>query len=226
MEFKLGSVPVRVHGWFIMMALFLGANERDPAKLAMWVAVVVVSVVIHELGHAMMGMAFGLLPRIELHGMGGTTSFQRAVVAGQPPRGELGAARNIAISLAGPFAGFAVALALMGAQLAGLHPKSALGIHALSLLFAVNIGWGIFNLLPMLPLDGGNVLRYALVAMLKERGDMVARIVSIVVAAGIALLAIQRQQWWILYLGVLFAFRNVQSLREAGHLGVDRTRNP
>jgi Zn-dependent protease len=213
MELRLGSIPVRVQGWFIMMALLLGSNERNPALLALWVAVVVVSVVIHELGHALVGKAFGLVPSIELHGMGGTTSFERDPK--RPSRSELGTLRSIAISLAGPFAGFLFALVVMLAQSAGLHPAHPVAQYAIRLLFAVNIGWGIFNLLPMLPLDGGNVLRHALVAATKDRGEAIARVVSIVIAAGIALYALQGKQWWILYLGVLFAFRNVQALRDA-----------
>jgi Zn-dependent protease len=202
-----------------MMALFLGANERNPAKLGIWVAIVVVSVVVHELGHALMGKAFGLVPQIELHGMGGTTSFQSGVA---PSRRSIGTAKSVAISLAGPFAGFLFALVVIAAQLAGFHPTHPLAGYALSLLFLVNVGWGIFNLLPMLPLDGGNVLYSVLTAVTKKNGEKAARVISIVVAAGIALLAIRREQWWSLYLGVLFAFRNFQALRQADQRRVDQ----
>jgi Zn-dependent protease len=219
-ELKLGSIPVRVHGWFILMALLLGANERHPLKLAIWVAVVVVSVVIHELGHAIVGKLFGLAPRIELHGMGGTTSFTAADGAARPP--PLGARRNVAISLAGPFAGFLFAAVIVGARLAGLRPVHPLAVHAIALLQWVNIAWGIFNLLPMLPLDGGNVVRAILVAITKQNGERAARVLSIVVAGAIALLAVQRQAWWSLYLGVLFAFQNVQALRQDAQGRIDR----
>src|SRR5512147_2767030 len=118
MELKLGSIPLRVQGWFVMMAVMLGgANERDPAKLALWVAIVFVSVVVHELGHAFMGMAFGLVPRIDLHGMGGTTSFQER--PGGPQQATFGAGRRIAISLAGPFAGFFFAAAILAVRIVG-----------------------------------------------------------------------------------------------------------
>lgn len=222
MELNLGSIPVRVQGWFILMALMLGANERDPMKLGIWVAIFVVSIVVHELGHALMGKAFGLVPRIELHGMGGTTSFRLPATQGDPSRAKLGTGKSIAISLAGPFAGFLFALAVIAAQLAGFQPKHPLALHAFSLLFAVNIGWGIFNLLPMLPLDGGNVLKSVLDAITKKNGEKAARVISITVAAGVSFLAIRREQWWVLYLGVLFAFRNFQALRQAGQMQVDQ----
>src|SRR5215207_11376113 len=185
MELKLGSIPVRVHGWFVLMALFLGANENDLAKLGIWVAIVVVSVVVHELGHALMGKAFGLAPRIDLHGMGGTTSFSLPQGAPAPP--PLGTGRRVAISLAGPLAGFAFAAIVIVAQIVGLRPSHPLAVDAIVMLEWVNVGWGVFNLLPMLPLDGGNVMASILGSVLKKRGARVARIVSIAVAASIAL---------------------------------------
>jgi len=216
MELKLGSIPLHIRGSFLLMALLLGLNERDPVKLGLWVAIVLVSVLVHELGHALMGKAFGLAPRIELYGMGGMTYFDGGRV-------ELPTGKSIAVSLAGPFAGFLFALVVVVAQLAGLHPVHPLARHAVWLLLWVNIAWGIFNLLPMLPLDGGNVLRAILKAITKGHGEKAARIVSIVIAGAIALWAVRGQQWWILYLGALYAFQNVQALRQAGQLRVDQT---
>ncbi|MBX3212514.1 MAG: site-2 protease family protein [Labilithrix sp.] len=216
MELKLGSIPLRIQGSFFLMALLLGLNEREPAKLALWVAIVLVSVVIHELGHALTGKAFGLAPRIELHGMGGLTSFNGG-------RAEMTTGKSIAISLAGPLAGFAFALVVVATQFAGVHPVHPLAREAVRLLLWVNVGWGIFNLLPMLPLDGGNVLRSIARAVTPRYGEKVARVLSIAIAAGIALLAVQYKQWWVLYLGVLFGFQNVQAFRQAGQLRVDQT---
>ncbi|OJY28543.1 MAG: hypothetical protein BGO98_05585 [Myxococcales bacterium 68-20] len=216
MELRLGSIPLRIQGSFFLMALLLGLNEREPVKLALWVVIVLVSVIIHELGHALMGKAFGLEPRIELHGMGGLTYFNEG-------RAEVSTGKSVAISLAGPFAGFLFAFVVIATQLAGFHPAHPIARDAVRLLLWVNVGWGIFNLLPMLPLDGGNVLRSLVRAITKDHGEKIARVVSIAVAAGIALLSIRYSQWWVLYLGVLYAFQNVQGLRQAGQLRVDQT---
>ncbi len=216
MELRLGSIPLRIQGSFVLMALFLGLNERDPVKLALWVAIVLVSVTIHELGHALAGKAFGLEPRIELYGMGGLTYFNGG-------RAELSTGKSIAVSLAGPFAGFAFGFLVLVAQLAGLHPSHPLAGHAVWLLLWVNVGWGIFNLLPMLPLDGGNVMRAVVKAVAKDRGEKIARIISIAIAAAIALWAIRGRQWWVLYLGGLYTFQNVQALRQVGQLRVDQS---
>lgn len=216
LELKLGSIPLRIEGRFLLMALLLGLNERDPARLAIWVVIVVVSVVVHELGHALVGKAFGLSPSIALHGMGGATMFEGG-------RTEMSTAKSIAISVAGPFAGFLFALVLYGIGRAGVHPEHPLARHAASVFFWVNVAWGIFNLLPMLPLDGGNVLRSVLRAFSRTHGEKIARVVSIVIAAGIGLWAVRGQQWWILYLGVLYGFQNVQALRTDDRLRVDET---
>ena len=216
MELKLGSIPLRIQGSFFIMTLMLGFSEGEPVKLALWMAIVLVSVVIHELGHALMGKAFGLEPSIVLHGMGGLTSFNGG-------RAELSTARSIAISVAGPFAGFLFASVVYLAQRAGLHPVHPIARHAVWMLYIVNVVWGIFNLLPMLPLDGGNVLRAGARAITKDHGEKIARVVSILIAGSIALLSIWMKQWWVLYLGVLFAFQNVQALRQAGQLRTDET---
>lgn len=216
MELRLGSIPLKIQGSFLLMALLLGLNEQDPIKLGLWVAIVLFSVVIHELGHALMGKAFGLVPRIELYGMGGVTSFTGG-------RAELSTGKSIAISLAGPFAGFAFAFAVVVTQLVGLHVHHPIARHGVSLLLWVNVAWGVFNLLPMLPLDGGNVMRAVLGAITKRRGETIARGISIVIAGGIVLWAIPSRQWWVLYLGALFAFQNVQALRQVGQRRVDQS---
>ena len=64
------------------MAVVLGARLQRPDLIAIWVAIVFISVLVHELGHALVGRMFGLDPQIELHGMGGTTSWVNGVAGG------------------------------------------------------------------------------------------------------------------------------------------------
>jgi Zn-dependent protease len=202
MEFKLGSIPVRVRGQFFLTALFLRMNERNPAKIAAWIGIVFVSVLVHELGHALAGKAFGLAPQIELYGLGGLTSF------GTERWRSIGRWRSVVISLAGPFAGFLLGGAVLAANRAGLR------LPDVGSIIWVNIGWGIFNLLPMLPLDGGNVVR----ALTSEK---IARIASIPVGVALVALALRSQQWWIVVLVGLYTFQNVQALRYAKQNQID-----
>src|SRR5258708_38952973 len=74
--FRLGKIPVRILPWFFVTTLFInvGLVEIDARKLALWMVIVLASVLVHALGHAIAGLAFGLEPRIDLHGLGGATS--------------------------------------------------------------------------------------------------------------------------------------------------------
>lgn len=206
MKFRLGSIPVRVHAPFLFLGLFMAMNERDPRLIGIWLVVVFVSVLAHELGHALVGRAFGLTPQIDLHGMGGTTSWTGGA--------ELGPGRRVAISLAGPFAGFLLAALVMGFVVAS-PPPDRFGQFAARQLMVVNVFWGIFNLLPLLPLDGGNVLKTTLDAMTKGRGEKPARMISIVCCAVLLVLAYRRGEWILGLLAVMFGMSNLRGLRDA-----------
>jgi Zn-dependent protease len=205
LSFRLGKIPVRILPSFFVMTVLLGLSALD-LRLVAWVVVVLVSVLAHELGHATMGLGFGLEPRIDLHGMGGTTSWAS-------PR-DLGPARRIAISLAGPGAGFAVGAIVRWGVGPDAFMALPLGGFVYDQLLYVNFGWGILNLLPMLPLDGGNVTVQALNALTKGKGERPARIVSVVVA-GLALAAAAYfRSLWPAILAASFATSNWRGLKD------------
>ena len=77
LHFRAFGVPVRVHPWFWVIALLLGlgGGERaDPMETVIWVAVVFVSILVHELGHAFPQRFYGGHPRITLYSFGGLAS--------------------------------------------------------------------------------------------------------------------------------------------------------
>jgi Zn-dependent protease len=208
LSFRLGKIPVRIQPSFFLIALlFVGFGGQDLRVLGAWVAIVFVSVMLHELGHATMGLAFGLSPSIDLHGMGGTTSW-----TGGPP---LPTGKRILISLAGPFAGFALAALVRYGLGPRVFPPTLLGTFAYDNLLRVNFGWGVLNLLPMLPLDGGNVLTQVLQALTRGHGERPARIVSIVVASLAIPVAVVSGYWWGGLLAASFIATNVRGLRDA-----------
>lgn len=213
MSFRLGSIPVRIHPWFWLTALLLGGSFRNPKIIAIWVAVVFVSVLVHELGHALAGMAFGLAPQIDLHGMGGTTSWGSG---GRP----LGHVRSIVVSVAGPLAGMSIALAIHLATRYGWAPENDYVAAAAGLAYSVNFYWGFLNLVPLLPLDGGNVMRSFLHLLTGGRGEKPARVISIIVAVLGLAYAVAHRETWLGFLAALFAFRNVQALRATPNIEV------
>jgi Zn-dependent protease len=216
--FRLGSIPVRVDGSFLLVVLFLGLSGRDPAEpltgIVQWVVVAFVGVLLHELGHALVGRSFGLVPQIDLMGFGGLTSWS----AGNAR--ALGPAKRIAISLAGPFTGIVIGvgtLAFIRAR-AGVPPFAFFDHQTpwtplTYAIFYVNAGWGILNLLPVLPMDGGNVLFQSLNWLTKGRGEKPARIISFLVAAGAGLYALLLGQIYAACLAGLFAVQNLMALR-------------
>lgn len=164
------TLSVRPSFW--LTALLLGSlyGGSDPAAIALWVGVVLVSVLVHELGHAGAALWFGGAPHIELHGMGGTTSTK----VPQPST-----ARDVLVTLAGPAAGALLAAALYAAA---LQARSRLLLGAVEL----NLFWTLVNLLPIQPLDGGHVLRSLLQHRWGLPGLRVAHWVGLAVAAGAA----------------------------------------
>ena len=207
LSFRLGKIPVRIHPSFFLIAVIFGLYGTDLRILVAWVAIVFVSVMLHELGHATMGLTFGLSPAIDLHGMGGTTSW-----SGGP---ALTTGKRVLVSLAGPGAGFVVAAVVRYAIGPNLFPPTPLGTFVYENLLFVNFGWGVLNLLPMLPLDGGNVMMQVLGALTRGRGERPARIVSIVVASLAIPVALLFQNWWAGILSVSFIAANVRGLRDA-----------
>lgn len=224
LKFKLGTIPVRVHPYFWLVTLLMGLNSRATSvMIALWIAAVFVSILLHELGHALAARYFGWPPRIVLHGFGGLAIFQPRR---RDPRADL------LISLAGPAAGFAFALVvLLLLALTGRLPtigvdtspifmmfgiilsvggdRLGFAIHLLVLdLMYINIIWGLINLLPVYPLDGGQSLRSILQILRQPDPDGVTYQVS--VATGI-LMAVLFVMWGEFYPAIMFGYLAFQS---------------
>jgi Zn-dependent protease/CBS domain-containing protein len=110
------------------------------------------SLVAHELAHALVARSYGLGVReITLHLFGGVARLDREPPT---PRAEL------LIAVVGPVTSVALGLGMLA--LAPLVAGSASTHTLLAWLGPVNIGLGVFNLLPGFPMDGGRILRAAL----------------------------------------------------------------
>jgi Zn-dependent protease len=207
LRFRLGPFPVNVAPSFLFAAAILGFPFlNDLLVLALWILVVFVSVLVHELGHALVGKALGGHPEIQLERFGGVT-FPRLPA---PPS----AASQIGLSLAGPIAGLLPGVAGWAiARYAAPDPRSALAIVA-DLAVTTSVFWTALNLLPVLPLDGGHVLLALLQGIRKKPSLKAASIISAVVAAVAALVA--WRLWDQIFVAIwlaLFAFQNFAQSR-------------
>ncbi|WP_164018290.1 M50 family metallopeptidase [Pyxidicoccus trucidator] len=207
-HFHVAGIPVHVHLFFFLIALAAGWGLVDaPARLALWVAIVFGSVLLHELGHALAFRRYGCPAAIELHGMGGTTTGRDAE--------RLTHRQSAWVSFAGPGMGF-----LLGALVWGLSRFTPLGQQgglvgeAVRQLLWVNVGWGLFNLLPLQPLDGGHLLASAVRARSGYRYERVLHGIGIVTALGVLALAVLWNQPWMGLLALLFGVMNFEQLRQ------------
>jgi Zn-dependent protease len=160
---RLFGVPIYVAPtWFLIAALItvvfapsvdlrLGLGAGSYAVALAFAVLLYLSVLVHELSHAVVALRFGLpVRRISLYLLGGVSEIDREP---ETP------GREFAVAVAGPV----LSLALAGVSYAlarVLDPDTVVGFLALELTVA-NFIVGVFNLLPGLPLDGGRVLQAA-----------------------------------------------------------------
>jgi Zn-dependent protease len=211
LHFRLFGVPVRVHPFFWLIALFSGAApDITPKQTFIWMAVLFVSILIHEFGHAAAFLYYGIRPRVTLHGLGGLAApddrFQGHYALYDDS--SMRSSSQIVISLAGPVAGFlfaGVIVALIFA--AGGSATFSLGgpylfdwdlknvanenlYYMLNFLIFVNLFWGLVNLLPVYPLDGGQVSRELFVNASPSRGIEWSLQLSMAAAIAMAIYAV------------------------------------
>lgn len=184
LNFSLFGFPVSIDLSFFLIGAVIAfqvVSLRWVALLwvAMFLVVIAASVLVHELGHAFAARALGAHPTIRLHVMGGVTQFMPP----QPPT----RLQTIGVSLAGPFAGFALGLIVLLARQVVEDPVAGgLADNAWRFLILINLGWGAINLAPVLPLDGGHVME-SLIPGNEVQRRRVAALVSIAVGVGLAL---------------------------------------
>lgn len=178
LNFRIFGIPVRVHPLFWLIALLLGFQTGRLGLTATWVGCLFVSILIHELGHAFAARHYGWPPHIVLYSFGGLAMFQ--------PTYGYTRGRAIWISFAGPLAGFILFGVVAGFEFALVEGVKANQAWAQALLrgnfgtgiaFAIiqlkyiNLFWGLVNLLPIHPLDGGRIFS----EIANARGSVVGR---------------------------------------------------
>ena len=219
MQFKLFGIPIRVNPFFLLIAAYIGyinAQARpmvdDIMALVVTVPIVFFAVLAHELGHAFAGRAFKLTPQIDLHGFGGLTSWTEGR--------RLTPGRSIFVSFAGPLVGIAFGTPTLVWMMAA-EPSQPLAAFALEMFVFVNLGWGVLNLIPMMPLDGGNIMASFFEIFAGGKGRVAARYVSLGLAGLILLWALSVMNIWILVLVGFMAWSNFKALQAERQIGAD-----
>lgn len=203
--FELAGVPVRIQPVFFLTMALLGWTW--PGGLLVFAAIAFFGVLLHEFGHVAAYRLFGHEVEVEFVALGGLTRS-----LGGP---TLKAWQHAIVSLAGPAAGFAAALAVYIPMLlltpSGLSVSGALASFVGGFVM-VNVVWSVFNLLPVRPLDGGQAL-FAVLAMLVPRwADPATRVLSVLLAGAGLALALAFGEIWLALLAGLSVASNAQPL--------------
>jgi Zn-dependent protease len=217
-HFRLFGIPIRVEPFFLIVAALFGIRLEPLWLVFAWVIIVFVSVLVHELGHALTYRVLGQRSAIVLHGFGGFT------VPTGGGRRVLSKPKSIIVSLSGAFA-----------QIVVLGIPAYLAVHSdwgdrqlidwvfnggfnwwpiLDLTWFVSIWWGVFNLLPIRPLDGGHVAE----TLLGFRLACQLSIAAAIVAAFVTFRSGRFGFMGLLFFG-LFAYLNYRDLREDQRTG-------
>ena len=215
------------------MGFFLGGglgitSREDFLMILLWIIVLLVSILVHELGHALTSRKMtGVTPSIKLWGMGGLAY----------PNTQLNQKQSFWVTWAGPLAGlgFFGLIVLTCCTVYGiavgtdltmflLFPSTGINretftvlaemnkpvFFMLDKLLWVNLWWSLINLLPVFPLDGGQI--YASI----EKSPKKVLIVGIVTGALVAIAG-----FFILhriFIAILFGYLAFQNYKRLQHL--------
>lgn len=198
-----GIIPISIYPFFWILAVGIGwLNTFNFLGTAIWTAVILISVLVHEYGHALTAMFFGQRAQIDLVAFGGVTKRYG-------PKPKLW--QEFIIVMNGPLAGF-----LLGAFAYYLATDSSTSIgYAIFVAFYVNIFWTILNLVPILPLDGGKLLSIVLESIFGLRGLKTALFLSLIFAAVFGLIFFAFKVFFVGAIFLMLGFENYRSWKES-----------
>lgn len=216
LHFSLLGFPVRIHPMFWLSAILLSNLQMKPIFVILWVVAMIVCILLHELGHAVVMQAYGYRPSIVLYSFGGLAI---------PHPGRNGVRRpgpwgDMLIAFAGPASGFLLAAVLaLGLHYLGGYrvaifeptwrdvvPQVTVPNHFLDVfiyfVLQISVMWGLLNLLPIYPLDGGQIVQQIFVMTHPQDAIRQSLILSVIVGGMMAVIAFV--QWHSFFLPVLF----------------------
>ena len=235
LNFRLFGIPIRVSPWFWLGALLLsgGAGGMGGINLLLCVLATFVSILIHELGHAFAYRWFGQRAHIVLLQFGGLAIADQGAAWG-----NVRALRNpragILISVAGPALQMAVGMflfSLFGAlgyrvrpPLEILNRWFPLGDRFLpspelevflNVFCYISVFWALLNLLPVFPLDGGQIARNLFLMFGGYQGIRNSIMISLFTAAAMALWGFQSGRQFTGIMFMMLAYSSYQLLEQS-----------
>lgn len=204
LRFTALGIPVRIHPVFWLTSAFLAWSPGRLDVVIIRILCILVAILVHELGHAVVTRHFGWTPEIVLYFLGGYATTMRHSTW-----------RDIAVSAAGPGAGFVLFFSIwFWGRVSGvitdgssfLRPEfsaaamrdwpSAIAVgtklnnlilDAIYFSLFINLIWNVANLLPVLPLDGGQISREFFSWLRPRDGMDICLMLSMVASGAVAL---------------------------------------
>ncbi len=210
-----GRIPIIIHPFFWVLALLIGVlNSQSWIGILVWVGVIVVSVLVHEFGHALTAVFFKQKARVQLIAFGGLTSYEGP---------KLSFGKQFLIVFNGPLFGFFLFLA---ASFLLRYNWSSYPVifFGLKITQVANLFWSIVNLLPVIPLDGGQLLRIALEARFGIQGFKASLLIGSVIAVLFSFYFFVIQAFLVGAIFFLFAYQSFDSWRKS-RIASDQDRN-
>ena len=253
LHFRIIGFHVRVTPFFWLAAGVIGHSlaasfsyqmqDQSPTTgvlLLLWILCVFLSILIHELGHAVAMRYYGMNARIVLWHFGGIAipeSVSSFVGFGSRTKPHA----QIVISAAGPVAQLLLAVAIViGARLGGFRVDTMINwVNStfaltsehltapsppmqvlLTFLLWPSISWALLNLLPIYPLDGGQITRELCTLFSMSNGTRISLAVSCATAVGVAAYGFQRGNMFLAIMFGALAYSSYQMFqRYSGHSG-------
>lgn len=212
--FNVAGIPIYLHFTFLIMLVVIAVMQANGRPLfgggVIFVLLVFTSVVLHELGHALVARYYGIkTDDIVLYPIGGVARLR-----------SLGEGfQEFWIALAGPAVNVLIAALIYAAlilpggpewvPLAKLDPEKTSSFQQMSMwqnLWFVNVVLVFFNLIPAFPMDGGRILRAILVQKFpKEKATAIAAKIGQGLAIAFMLFGFMNNQIFLMFIG-LFVF--------------------
>ncbi len=217
LQFRIGSIPVVVRPSHLLIAAliswdFMGVQKAPDSQSALLaglagILVVFISILVHELGHALSMRAFGYRPSIVIEWFGGHTSPN----TDQPITWW----KDVLLTFAGPMAGLALGIgAFVGLEFMGPRDPTvqSLPVTMLTFLAWANVVWTVLNLVPVLPLDGGRISHAILTRIFGRRGVLFSQGLSLLLSVAAIAAAVNFKQPMLAVFFGMFGYRAFQLL--------------
>lgn len=155
-RFRIFGIPVEIQPWFWVIMALLGSSyakmirlENDALAVALFVIAGAISIFVHELGHALAGKYFNAQPIIVLHSFGGVAVF---------PYAKFTRMQSFLVTAAGPAIQIVLGILALGVNFLYHDRFSDAFAGFIFFVTLVSIFWALLNLIPVHPLDGGQML--------------------------------------------------------------------